>query len=158
MLTWTWPLLVSRWDRLLIFGGLNITAALLFAICFILIPTGVFAINPRKFAVLWVIPQSALSLLSCPNDHSISAHIERWWGCLDQPVRSPTLSPLAQFIGAISKDTWSCGYYVRSTDIGLDVELFERCLHSHVSKGFSLIWLTSSPIYKVIWCHQSTYS
>jgi hypothetical protein len=41
----------------------------MFAICFVLIPTGVFALKPRKFAVLWVI----LSLpchFCLPNDHS----------------------------------------------------------------------------------------
>jgi hypothetical protein len=43
---------VSRWDRLLVFGGLNITAAILFVVCLSLLPTPVFVTAPRKFAVL----------------------------------------------------------------------------------------------------------
>jgi hypothetical protein len=37
---------------LLLFGGLNIAAAAMFVICFALMPTGVFVVRPRKFAVL----------------------------------------------------------------------------------------------------------
>jgi hypothetical protein len=43
---------VSRWDRLLVFGGLNVTAAILFIVCLSLLPTPVFITAPRKFAVL----------------------------------------------------------------------------------------------------------
>jgi hypothetical protein len=43
---------VSRWDRLLVFGGLNVTAAILFVVCLSLLPTPVFVTAPRKFAVL----------------------------------------------------------------------------------------------------------
>jgi hypothetical protein len=43
---------VSRWDRLLLFGGLNLAAAAMFIIGFVLVPTGVFLIKPRKFVVL----------------------------------------------------------------------------------------------------------
>jgi hypothetical protein len=46
------PSLVSRWDRLLLFGGLNLAAAAMFIIGFVLVPTGVFLIKPRKFVVL----------------------------------------------------------------------------------------------------------
>ncbi|KAF2094881.1 SFT2-domain-containing protein [Rhizodiscina lignyota] len=44
---------LSRWDKMLIFGGLNIAAAALFVTCFVLLPTGVFALKPRKFVILW---------------------------------------------------------------------------------------------------------
>jgi hypothetical protein len=43
---------VSRWDRLLIFGGLNLAALVLFMICFALLP--VIAFSSRKFAILYV--------------------------------------------------------------------------------------------------------
>jgi hypothetical protein len=43
---------VSRWDRLLLFGGLNLAAAAMFIIGIVLVPTGVFLIKPRKFVVL----------------------------------------------------------------------------------------------------------
>ncbi|OQO12073.1 hypothetical protein B0A48_02712 [Cryoendolithus antarcticus] len=42
---------LSRWDRLLVFGGLNVAALALFVICFTLFP--VLAVVPRKFAILW---------------------------------------------------------------------------------------------------------
>jgi hypothetical protein len=44
---------VSRWDRLLIFGGCLIGAVACFALCFALLP--VMALKPRKFAVLWTL-------------------------------------------------------------------------------------------------------
>lgn len=44
--------IVSRWDRLLIFGALNLAAIVLFVVCFALLPTPIFVINPRKFVVL----------------------------------------------------------------------------------------------------------
>ncbi|KAF2120571.1 Got1/Sft2-like family-domain-containing protein [Lophiotrema nucula] len=44
---------LSRWDRLLVFGGLNLAAAALFATCFALVFTGVLVVAPRKFAILW---------------------------------------------------------------------------------------------------------
>jgi len=43
---------VSRWDRLLIFGALNLAAIVMFIICFALMPTGIFVIKPQKFVVL----------------------------------------------------------------------------------------------------------
>ncbi|RMZ78910.1 hypothetical protein DV737_g3690, partial [Chaetothyriales sp. CBS 132003] len=42
---------LSRWDRLLIFGGCNLAALACFVICFALFP--VLSIRPRKFAILW---------------------------------------------------------------------------------------------------------
>jgi hypothetical protein len=41
---------VSRWDRMLIFGGCNLAALACFVVCFALFPI-LFA-TPRKFAVL----------------------------------------------------------------------------------------------------------
>ncbi|KAL2221326.1 Got1/Sft2-like family-domain-containing protein, partial [Thermoascus aurantiacus ATCC 26904] len=42
---------VSRWDRMLIFAGCNLGAAVCFFICFFLFP--VLTLRPRKFAILW---------------------------------------------------------------------------------------------------------
>ncbi|KAF2171384.1 hypothetical protein M409DRAFT_63687 [Zasmidium cellare ATCC 36951] len=42
---------LSRWDRILIFGGLNIAAIALFVVCFTLLP--ILSLRPRKFAILW---------------------------------------------------------------------------------------------------------
>jgi len=44
---------LSRWDRLLVFGGLNLAAAAMFATCFALAATGILIVKPRKFAILW---------------------------------------------------------------------------------------------------------
>jgi len=42
---------LSRWDRLLVFGGLNLAAIALFVVCFTLLP--ILSLKPRKFAILW---------------------------------------------------------------------------------------------------------
>ncbi|KAK3675861.1 Protein transport protein sft2 [Vermiconidia calcicola] len=42
---------LSRWDRLLIFGGLNLAAVALFVVCFTLFP--ILSLKPTKFAILW---------------------------------------------------------------------------------------------------------
>ncbi|WPG99727.1 Hypothetical protein R9X50_00254600 [Acrodontium crateriforme] len=52
---------LSRWDRLLLFGGLNLAALALFIVCFIFMPA--FMLKPRKFAILWSMA-SALFLSS----------------------------------------------------------------------------------------------
>ncbi|RMY31021.1 hypothetical protein D0864_16906, partial [Hortaea werneckii] len=52
---------VSRWDRILIFGGLNLAAVACFVICFTLLP--ILSLRPRKFAILWSMA-SALFLSS----------------------------------------------------------------------------------------------
>lgn len=41
---------VSRWDRMLVFGGCNLAALACFVICFALFP--VLSLRPRKFAIL----------------------------------------------------------------------------------------------------------
>ncbi|KAK6395450.1 hypothetical protein LTR65_000921 [Meristemomyces frigidus] len=41
---------LSRWDRLLVFGGLNLAAIALFVVCFTLLP--ILSLRPRKFAIL----------------------------------------------------------------------------------------------------------
>ncbi|KAK0251008.1 hypothetical protein B0A54_05306 [Friedmanniomyces endolithicus] len=52
---------LSRWDRLLLFGGLNLAAVALFIVCFTLLP--ILSLRPRKFAILWSMA-SALFLIS----------------------------------------------------------------------------------------------
>ncbi|KAK0987346.1 Protein transport protein sft2 [Friedmanniomyces endolithicus] len=52
---------LSRWDRLLLFGGLNLAAVALFIVCFTLLP--ILSLRPRKFAILWSMA-SALFLVS----------------------------------------------------------------------------------------------
>lgn len=42
--------LVSRWDRILVFGALNLVALALFVICFTLLP--ILSLKPRKFTIL----------------------------------------------------------------------------------------------------------
>ncbi|CAK7263309.1 Protein transport protein sft2 [Sporothrix epigloea] len=44
---------LSRWDRLLIFGGCNLGALACFVICFALFP--IVATRPRKFVILWTL-------------------------------------------------------------------------------------------------------
>ncbi|KAH8905582.1 SFT2-domain-containing protein [Coniochaeta sp. PMI_546] len=44
---------LSRWDRLLIFGACNIGALACFVICFALFP--VLSLKPRKFVILWTL-------------------------------------------------------------------------------------------------------
>ncbi|KAF2240533.1 SFT2-domain-containing protein [Trematosphaeria pertusa] len=47
---------LSRWDRMLVFGGLMLAALAMFATCFALMFTPVFLVKPRKFAILQVEP------------------------------------------------------------------------------------------------------
>ncbi|PHH59281.1 hypothetical protein CDD81_3498 [Ophiocordyceps australis] len=42
---------LSRWDRLLVFGACNLAALACFVICFTLFP--VLSLRPRKFVILW---------------------------------------------------------------------------------------------------------
>ncbi|KAF2003338.1 SFT2-domain-containing protein [Amniculicola lignicola CBS 123094] len=44
---------LSRWDRLLVFGGLMLAAVAMFATCIGLMFTPIFIVKPRKFAILW---------------------------------------------------------------------------------------------------------
>ena len=46
--------LVSRWDRLLVFGACNVAALACFVLCFALFP--ILWPVPRKFAILFVYP------------------------------------------------------------------------------------------------------
>lgn len=52
---------LSRWDRLLVFGVCNLAALACFVICFTLFP--VLSLRPRKFVILWTVG-SALFLAS----------------------------------------------------------------------------------------------
>jgi uncharacterized MnhB-related membrane protein len=42
---------LSRWDRLMVFGACNLAALACFVICFTLFP--VLSLRPRKFVILW---------------------------------------------------------------------------------------------------------
>ncbi|KAI8941456.1 hypothetical protein NX059_002676 [Plenodomus lindquistii] len=44
---------LSRWDRLLVFGGLLLAAAAMFATSIGIMFTPLFIVKPRKFAILW---------------------------------------------------------------------------------------------------------
>ncbi|KAK2590600.1 Protein transport protein sft2 [Conoideocrella luteorostrata] len=52
---------LSRWDRLLVFGACNLAALACFVICFFMFP--MLALNLRKFVILWTVG-SALFLAS----------------------------------------------------------------------------------------------
>lgn len=52
---------LSRWDRLMVFGACNLGALACFVICFTLFP--VLSLKPRKFVILWSVG-SALFLTS----------------------------------------------------------------------------------------------
>lgn len=67
---------MSRWDRLLIFGGLNLGAIALFATCFALMATPLFLARPSKFAVLLVYFFLLHSIPSVPS--SASVYICSW--------------------------------------------------------------------------------
>ncbi|KAL5115199.1 protein transport protein sft2 [Pleosporales sp. CAS-2024a] len=43
---------LSRWDRLLVFGGLLLAALAMFAVCIGLMFTPILIVRPRKFAIL----------------------------------------------------------------------------------------------------------
>lgn len=47
---------LSRWDRMLVFTGCNLGAAVCFLLCFILWPA--LITKPRKFAILWSVGSS----------------------------------------------------------------------------------------------------
>lgn len=59
------PSAVSRWDRILLFGGLNLAAIALFVVCFTLLP--LLATRPRKFAILYVLSLFEPLVLSLPG-------------------------------------------------------------------------------------------
>ncbi|KAF5682365.1 transport SFT2 [Fusarium denticulatum] len=55
---------LSRWDRLLIFGACNLAAVACFVICFTLFP--VLSLRPRKFVIFTILTLfSALVQLAC---------------------------------------------------------------------------------------------
>lgn len=96
---------MSRWDRLLVFAGLNLAALALFVVCFTLFP--VLSLKPRKFAILCVLRLS-YSIPHCPlfikkrcGNASTESHRARHPSCrldsFDDPclpwacMRPPTL-------------------------------------------------------------------
>ncbi|KAF2276129.1 SFT2-domain-containing protein [Westerdykella ornata] len=89
---------LSRWDRLLVFGGLMVASLAMFALCFALMFTGVLLVKPRKFAILWSMG-SLLFLVS--------------WGVLMGPtayihhlISGPRLPFSAAYFGSIGLTLW----------------------------------------------------
>lgn len=86
--------IVSRWDRLLVFGACLLGAVICFFFAFLLLP--VLALKPRKFAVLYVCARARE-----PGTHCLT--LDGPWGRLSfwQASRS-------------FKDQWCiCGTYCR---------------------------------------------
>ncbi|KAF2447393.1 SFT2-domain-containing protein [Karstenula rhodostoma CBS 690.94] len=85
---------LSRWDRMLIFGGLLLASVALFATCIGLMFTPIFIARPSKFAILW---SMASLLFLCA------------WGVLMGPltyvqhlVSGPRLPFTAAYFGSIA--------------------------------------------------------
>ncbi|KAF2706921.1 SFT2-domain-containing protein [Pleomassaria siparia CBS 279.74] len=85
---------LSRWDRLLVFGGLMLGALAMFATCFALMFTPIFLVRPQKFAILWSL--GSLLFLSA-------------WGVLMGPMQylrhlisGPRLPFTAAYFGSIA--------------------------------------------------------
>jgi len=85
---------LSRWDRLLVFGGLMLGSLAMFALCIGLMFTGILIVKPRKFAILWSMG-SLLFLLA--------------WGVLMGPmvyiqhlISGPRLPFTAAYFGSIA--------------------------------------------------------
>ncbi|KAL5408314.1 hypothetical protein PMIN06_007644 [Paraphaeosphaeria minitans] len=85
---------LSRWDRMLIFGGLLLASVALFATCIGLMFTPIFIARPSKFAILW---SMASLLFLCA------------WGVLMGPwtyiqhlVSGPRLPFTAAYFGTIA--------------------------------------------------------
>ncbi|KAF9695816.1 hypothetical protein EKO04_006209 [Ascochyta lentis] len=74
--------IVSRWDRLLVFGGLLLAALAMFATCIGLMFTPIFIVKPRKFAILWtmgsVLFLAAWSVMMGPLQYGKQA-LSRFW-------------------------------------------------------------------------------
>ncbi|KAK3203802.1 hypothetical protein GRF29_106g682450 [Pseudopithomyces chartarum] len=90
---------LSRWDRMLIFGGLMLAAVVLFATSIGLMFTPIFLVNPGKFAILWSMG-SVLFLCA--------------WGVLMGPktyilhlVSGPRLPFTAAYFGSIALTLYS---------------------------------------------------
>ncbi|KAL2353931.1 Got1/Sft2-like family-domain-containing protein [Cryomyces antarcticus] len=83
---------LSRWDRLLVFGGLNLAALALFVVCFAIMPA--LALRPRKFAILWSMA-SALFLSSW-------AVMMGPWTYVQHLLSGPRLPFTAAYFGSIA--------------------------------------------------------
>ncbi|ORY02378.1 Got1/Sft2-like family-domain-containing protein [Clohesyomyces aquaticus] len=93
---------LSRWDRLLVFGGLNLAAAALFAVGIGLLFTGIAVLRPRKFVVLQVPPDFPLWSMG-------SVLFLASWGVLMGPITylqhlmsGPRLPFTAAYFGSIA--------------------------------------------------------
>ncbi|KAL1897075.1 Protein transport protein sft2 [Sporothrix stenoceras] len=83
---------LSRWDRLLIFGGCNLGALACFVICFALFP--IVATRPRKFVILWTLG-SVLFLSSF-------AAMMGPWAYVQHLASTPRLPFTAAYFGSIA--------------------------------------------------------
>ncbi|KAF1937058.1 SFT2-domain-containing protein [Clathrospora elynae] len=92
---------LSRWDRLLVFGGLLIAALALFTTCVALMFTPVIIVRPRKFAILF--SQSA------PCRQPVSRQIRS--GTYHIPTARSALDPLQRSCGSKVRRAagWSMG-------------------------------------------------
>ncbi|KAF2266904.1 SFT2-domain-containing protein [Lojkania enalia] len=90
---------LSRWDRLLVFGGLILAAAAMFAVCFVLMFTGAGLFRPRKFAILWsmgsVLFLASWSVLMGPLQY------------VQHLVSGPRLPFTAAYFGSIALTLWA---------------------------------------------------
>ncbi|KAF2720667.1 SFT2-domain-containing protein [Polychaeton citri CBS 116435] len=111
---------LSRWDRMLVFGGLNLAAVALFVVCFTLLP--VLSLRPRKFAILWSMA-SALFLTSWAVLMGPMAYLRH----LTSPERWPFS---ATYFGSIALTLWFA--------IGLQSTLLT--LISAIIQIVSLVW------------------
>lgn len=82
---------LSRWDRLLVFGACNLGALACFVICFALFP--VLSIKPRKFVILWTLG-STLFLCSF-------AAVMGPWAYVQHLASTPRLPFTAAYFGSI---------------------------------------------------------
>ncbi|KAF2857999.1 SFT2-domain-containing protein [Piedraia hortae CBS 480.64] len=132
---------LSRWDRLLIFGGLLTAAVALFTISLTLLP--VLSLRPRKFAILSVIPPllappplSSLPLspqiaLTCSSWSMASAFFLISWAVIMGPLPyvrhlfSQERVPFtATYFGSIAL-TLYCAVGIRSTLLTLPCALVQ---------------------------------
>lgn len=92
---------MSRWDKLLMFGGLNAAAVVLFIVCFTLFP--VLALKPTKFAIMYVLRATpCVTPLRVPCRAVKPANI-----CTDGRWRHFCFS-------ALGRSSWVRGFTVRS--------------------------------------------
>lgn len=115
---------LSRWDRLLIFGGCNLGALACFIICFALAPA--LALRPRKFAILWTVG----SILFLASWAALMGPIQY----LQHLVSGPRLPFTAVYLGSIALTLYF--------SLGLHSTLLT--LFSSIIQLAALIWYLAS--------------